>query len=98
MKTYCNAGDEVSFVITPNSGYELDKIEGVEVADGKFTMPASDVTIYVSFKESETVTAIDAIVAENTGDDELFDLLGRRVNESYRGLVITKSGKKFLKK
>lgn len=62
-------GEKVSFVITPNEGYQIDLIK-VTDSDGNvitftdytFTMPSADVTIEVSFveevKNSETSDAI----------------------------------------
>jgi hypothetical protein len=51
------AGDEVTVTATPAEGYELDAItvtcktinEAVVVTDGKFTMPADDVTVSATF-------------------------------------------------
>ncbi|MBQ9954753.1 MAG: InlB B-repeat-containing protein [Eggerthellaceae bacterium] len=51
------AGATVTLTATPDAGYELDVItvkdaggEGVTVNDGKFTMPASNVTVGATFK------------------------------------------------
>ena len=51
-------GEEVEITTTPASGYELDAItvkdadgNAITVTDGKFTMPAKDVKITVTFKE-----------------------------------------------
>ncbi|MBP5688311.1 MAG: hypothetical protein J6X22_06670 [Muribaculaceae bacterium] len=56
------AGDEVELTVTPADGYEIDAItltyiDGentveVPVADNKFTMPAADVTVTATFKET----------------------------------------------
>ena len=54
------AGVEVTLTATPNAHYNLsaltvtrdDNSEVVEVTDNKFTMPASDVTVYASFTEN----------------------------------------------
>ncbi|MBR6961469.1 hypothetical protein IKH79_01760 [Candidatus Saccharibacteria bacterium] len=52
-------GDEVKITATPADGYELDAItvkdadgNAITISDGKFTMPAKDVTITVTFKEA----------------------------------------------
>ena len=59
-------GDEVTVTAMPDEGYELDTItatkgsgetaEQIEVTDGKFMMPASDVTVSATFKAVYTVT------------------------------------------
>ena len=56
------AGDEVTLTATPNEGYVLDKFtvtkdadgSELQVTDGKFTMPAGNVTVTATFKNSET--------------------------------------------
>lgn len=56
------AGDTVTITATPKEGYVLDKFtvtkdadgSEVQVTDGKFTMPAGDVTVTATFKKSET--------------------------------------------
>ena len=52
-------GETVTLVVTPNAGYELDKItvkdsddKDVTVKDNKFTMPASAVKVTATFKLS----------------------------------------------
>ena len=60
-----NYGDEITLLVTPDTGYELDKLavkdaanNTVAVTGGKFTMPASNVTVKATFKAlSYTVTA-----------------------------------------
>ena len=43
-------------------------------------------------------TGIDTVkTADRAGDDKAYDLSGRRVNESYKGIVI-KNGKKYIQK
>ncbi len=55
--TTANMGDEITLAITPATGYEIDEVtvmageDEVELdSDYKFTMPASDVTVTVTFK------------------------------------------------
>ena len=55
--TTANMGDEITLTITPATGYEIDEVtvmageDEVELdSDYKFTMPASDVTVTVTFK------------------------------------------------
>lgn len=57
-KVTAEAGEEITITATPAEGYELDTITvkdgdngDVAVAEGKFTMPAKDVTVTVTFKE-----------------------------------------------
>ena len=60
--TSAKAGDEVTLTATPNEGYVLDKFtvtkdadgSELQVTDGKFTMPAGNVTVTATFKKSET--------------------------------------------
>jgi len=100
-------GDEVTVTATPAEGYELDAITvtgvntnvAVEVTDGKFTMPADDVTISVTFKEA-TLTAISGINADAAADDNdapAYNLAGQKVGKNYKGIVI-KNGKKVVMK
>lgn len=67
------AGTEITLTATPAEGYELDAYtvkdasdNTVTVTDGKFTMPASAVTVSATFKKVPTdpvQVAYDAIVA-----------------------------------
>lgn len=56
---YFNEGDEVSVRICPNEGMQIDEIVttpgNIDVSQGTFIMPKSDVTITASFKEEEEV-------------------------------------------
>ena len=57
--TSAKAGDEVTITATPAEGYELASVsvtgvtsnEAVIVTDGKFTMPADDVTVSAKFQK-----------------------------------------------
>lgn len=74
--SYFNAGDTVMIFVTPESGYEIDKLittpaniaftEAGTSEDGgtvyEFTMPQSDVTINAYFKETGTYYTIERIV------------------------------------
>ena len=69
VQASAKAGDEVTLTATPLEGYVLDKFtvtkdaDGgeVQVTDGKFTMPAGNVTVTASFKKSQ----------EEPGQDEI---------------------------
>ncbi|MCM1055952.1 MAG: hypothetical protein NC394_10580 [Bacteroides sp.] len=57
------AGDTVTLTVEANEGFELDKLtvtdkdgKEIEVKDGTFVMPASDVTVTVTFKEKAVET------------------------------------------
>lgn len=59
-KTSAKEGETVTLTITPDEGYELDTLtvkdgagNPVAVADGKFTMPAANVTVSATFKQKE---------------------------------------------
>ena len=58
-ENYFSEGDEVSVTITPDSGKQVDKIvttpHGIDLSNGSFTMPKSDVTITVYFKEADII-------------------------------------------
>lgn len=55
----CAAGTEVTITATPADGYEVDTVSvmagstAVTVSEGKFTMPAANVTVTVTFKAAE---------------------------------------------
>ena len=61
--TSAKAGDEVTVTATPAEGYELAGIsvtcvksdEAIIVTDGKFTMPADDVTVNATFQKKEVI-------------------------------------------
>ena len=59
-------GDTVTVTATPDEGYELDTItvttgddQPVAVKDGKFTMPAGNVTVSASFKKVVYTVSVD---------------------------------------
>ena len=69
-KATANYGEVVTLTISPESGYKLNSLivkdaedADVEVADNKFTMPASNVTVTATFVE-DSGTGID-----NTADE-----------------------------
>ena len=59
-KTKAQAGDEISFTVTANEGYEFVSVTGATFTGGEeagsytFTMPAEDVTIIATFEKIET--------------------------------------------
>ena len=67
--TSAKAGDEVTLTNTPAEGYEFVSYsvtcktnnEAVSVTDGKFTMPADDVTVSATFAKVYAVTISDEI-------------------------------------
>ena len=96
-------GTLVTITATPNEGYELGAITvtgvysnlAVVVTDGKFTMPADDVTVTVTFKVS---TGIQNVSVENNSLENatFYDLNGRRVeNPTKKGIYIV-NGKKVV--
>ena len=61
--TSAGEGEEITITIEPNSGYDLNtlvvkdsELNEIEVTNNKFEMPASNVTITVSFIATYTVT------------------------------------------
>ena len=63
--TSANAGDSVTVVPSPATGYELDKItlNGETISGTKFTMPAEDAVVVVFFKKIDY--AVNLSVGEN---------------------------------
>ena len=58
-KTSANYGDEITVTANPASGYTLDQItvNGTAISGNKFTMPAKNTTVVVTFKKSSfTIT------------------------------------------
>ena len=62
--TSAEAGTTIALTVTPDAGYVLDALtvtdassNTIEVADNKFTMPASDVTVTATFKLNEKPAA-----------------------------------------
>ncbi len=67
-------GDEITVTATPASGYELDKItvNSTEISGNKFTMPAKDTTVVVTFKEKvHTLTKVPAKAATCTEEGNI---------------------------
>lgn len=58
-ENYFSEGDEVSVTITADSGKQIDKIvttpHGIDLSNGSFVMPKSDVTITVYFKDADVI-------------------------------------------
>lgn len=59
-KAQAKAGDSVTITVTPATGYELDVLTvrtkggvSVTVTNGKFTMPAEDVSVAATFKKTQ---------------------------------------------
>ena len=92
--TLAKVGEEVTITATPAEGYELASIsvtgvktnEAVIVTDGKFTMPADDVTVSATFV---LITGIDnaSATANGTLPDGKYFIKGK--------LTIIKGGNKF---
>jgi hypothetical protein len=65
---YASADAEVTVTATPATGYELEAItvtcknidEAVIVTDGKFTMPADEVTVNATFKKAPVDIVVEA--------------------------------------
>ncbi len=106
-------GTEVTLKITPDAGYELDKIvvddESVKIEDNKFVMPDKDVTLTVTFKKvkvepevkpSDTTTT-DTTTTDTTTEENpsTFDGIVVYVTLGVAALGTTMyASKKFLKK
>ena len=81
--------DEISVTVNPAEGYELESItvkgengEEIAVSEGKFTMPASDVTVTVTFKETYTPAPNNPVpVPESEPDRIVVDMNGNDAAE-----------------
>lgn len=100
-------GETVTLTATPDEGYipddititygEDQKVEPVineETLTATFVMPAGDVTIVMTFKE-ESGTGINGIAADQK--EVIFDMNGRRVSRTAKGVLIV-NGKKVVRK
>ncbi|WP_304155181.1 BspA family leucine-rich repeat surface protein [Hoylesella buccalis] len=95
---YCNSNWKVRYKINDSSMfYNCTKLKGTNTAyNWKKTgiEMANPTTGYFTSK----TTGIDHVkTADQAGDGKAYDLSGRRVNESYKGIVI-KNGKKYIQK
>ena len=102
------AGEEIYLNIVPAEGYEaeISVMAGetaVEVTaeageykgqayTHKFTMPAADVTVTVTFKQA---TGINSIAADALKDATIYTISGQRVEKAQKGLYII-NGKKVV--
>ena len=75
--TSAEAGATIALTVTPDAGYVLDALtvtdassNTIEVADDKFTMPASDVTVTATFKANEKPAA--TLTLSKNGVEETF--------------------------
>ncbi|MBP3285589.1 MAG: DUF4957 domain-containing protein [Prevotella sp.] len=88
-------GDEVTITAVPDDGYMLDAISvtgvtsdlAVPVKDGKFTMPADDVTVNATFK----VAPVDVAVAAGdiTGGDITAAIAAKAAGKPIKDLTLT---------
>ena len=114
-KATAQIGDTVKLTITPDSDFDLDKLVitqgetqvNFNAEDSTFVMPAGDVTITATFKQStdvEDVKVLNLYVADGRiyceGEFRIFDLLGRDVtamNGSLRGVYVVRTKDAFRK-
>jgi hypothetical protein len=93
--TSAKAGDEVTITATPAEGYELVSVsvtgvtsnEAVIVTDGKFTMPADDVTVTATFVQTTGIDAASAAKGKKIGVKKYF--------KNGELIIIGKDGKEF---
>ncbi len=90
--TSAEAGTIIALTVTPESGYVLDALtvtdassNTIEVADNKFTMPASDVTVTATFKENEKPAA--TLTLSKNGETE--DITGHKQGDKVELPSIT---------
>jgi len=100
------AGDTVTLTVTADSGYELDTLNvmqgetAVDVTNNRFTMPAGDVTVSATFKETATepeFTVHSLLLSGEIGVNFFMDLPeigGVDYSTSYMEFVVSgKDGK-----
>ncbi len=72
-KTSAKAGEIITLTVTPSQGYELVagslKMNGTEIANNRFTMPAMNVTVTASFKKAGGETPPPPPPTTPPGDD-----------------------------
>ena len=114
-KATAQMGDTVKLTITSDPDFILDKVAitqgetqvNFNAEDSTFVMPAGDVTITATFKQSndvEDVKVLNLYVADGRiyceGEFRIFDLLGRDVtamNGSLRGVYVVRTKDAFRK-
>ncbi len=59
-KTSATEGEEISVSISPSTGYTLDsiKVNGTAISGNKFTMPAKNTTVEVTFKKVDYTISV----------------------------------------
>ena len=62
-KTSANYGDEITVTTSPSTGYVLDtiKVNGTTISSNKFTMPAKNTTVEVSFKKATYTISLNSV-------------------------------------
>ena len=93
-KTTATDGDEVTITTTPDASYELDAISvrgvsediAVTVKDGKFTMPATDVTVNATFKKAPVDVTVAA--TDITGGDITAAIAAKAAGAPVKSLTI----------
>ena len=95
---FCNSDWIVGRLIKDNSMFaNCTKLKGTNTAYNTNKTGIEMANPTTGYFTSKT-TGIDHVnTVDQAGDDKAYDLSGRRVNESYKGIVI-KSGKKYIQK
>ena len=62
-KTSANYGDEITVTTSPSTGYVLDtiKVNGTTISGNKFTMPAKNTTVEVTFKKVTYTISLNSV-------------------------------------
>ena len=95
---FCNSDWIVGRLIKDNSMFaNCTKLKGTNTAYNTNKTGIEMANPTTGYFTSKT-TGIDHVnTVDQAGDDKAYDLSGRRVNESYKGIVI-KNGKKYIQK
>lgn len=94
-----HVGDEITFTVKPENGYVVDTVKMGETTltaeddeTYKFTMPAEDVTVTVTFKEKEDAPAkynINTVVTPENSGTVAVTVVNAAVSEAAEGTVVT---------
>lgn len=91
VKSTAVGGEVVTVTVTPATGYKLKSLTGVTLQEGKFTMPASDVTITVEFELIEYTLSIKVDGGNGTATIE-GDKTSATYNETISVTVTPENG------
>lgn len=94
---FCNSNWEDGYKYEPNMFNNCTRLKGTNTSYNPYETGIEMANPTTGYFTSKT-TGIDHVkTADRASDGKAYDLSGRRVNESYKGIVI-KNGKKYIQK